>query len=63
VIPVLERLVIERCVPENVRSDDGREFTSRRMIGWAKEKKFTLIHIQPGRPMQIAVSSLLQPAG
>ena len=35
-----------------MRSDNGPEFTSRRMIGWAEEKKLTLVHIQPGRPMQ-----------
>ena len=52
VIRVLERLIMERDAPENVRSDNGPEFTSRRMIGWAEEKKLVLIHIQPGRPMQ-----------
>jgi putative transposase len=52
VIRVLERLIIERGVPENVRSDNGPEFTSRRMIGWAEETKLMLIHIQPGKPMQ-----------
>ena len=30
----------------------GPEFTLRRMLGWAEERKITLIHIQPGRPMQ-----------
>ena len=30
----------------------GPEFTSRRMIGWAGERKINLVHIQPGRPMQ-----------
>ena len=52
VIRVLERLIMERGVPENVRSDNGPEFTSRRMIGWAEENKLMLVHIQPGRPMQ-----------
>lgn len=52
VIRVLERLMLERGAPENVRSDNGPEFTSRRMIGWAEEKKVMLVHIQPGRPMQ-----------
>jgi putative transposase len=52
VIRVLERLIMEREMPENVRSDNGPEFTSRRMIGWAEERKLTLVHIQPGRPMQ-----------
>ncbi len=49
---VLERLIAERGRPENVRSDNGPEFTSRRMLGWAEDWKVTLVHIQPGRPMQ-----------
>lgn len=52
VIRVLERLMMDRGVPENVRSDNGPEFTSRRMIGWAEERKLMLVHIQPGKPMQ-----------
>ena len=51
VIRVLERLIAERGAPESVRSDNGPEFTSRRMIGWAEKHKITLIHIQPGKPM------------
>jgi putative transposase len=35
-----------------VHSDNGPEFTSRRIVGWAKERKVELLHIQPGRPMQ-----------
>lgn len=49
---VLEQLIEARGVPENVRSDNGPEFTSRRMLGWAEERKINLVHIQPGRPMQ-----------
>jgi putative transposase len=52
VIRVLERIALERGLPENVRSDNGPEFTSRKMIGWAEEKKLMRVHIQPGRPMQ-----------
>jgi len=48
----LDRLIEERGLPENVRSDNGPEFTSRRMLGWAEERKINLVHIQPGRPMQ-----------
>ena len=33
---VLERVIAERGRPENVRSDNGPEFTSRRMLGWAR---------------------------
>jgi putative transposase len=49
---VLDRLIEQRGRPENVRSDNGPEFTSRRIIGWAEERKVELVHIQPGRPMQ-----------
>lgn len=48
----LDRLIEDRGLPENVRSDNGPEFTSRRMLGWAEERKINLVHIQPGRPMQ-----------
>jgi putative transposase len=49
---VLDQLIDQRGLPENVRSDNGPEFTSRRMLGWAEERKINLVHIQPGRPMQ-----------
>jgi putative transposase len=49
---VLERLIGERGCPENVRSDNGPEFTSRRMLAWSQDWKVGLVHIQPGRPMQ-----------
>ena len=49
---VLERLIGERGRPENLRSDNGSEFTSRRMLGWAEDWKVGLVHIQPGKPMQ-----------
>jgi putative transposase len=49
---VLERLIEERGRPESLRSDNGPEFTSRRMLGWAEDWKIGLVHIQPGRPMQ-----------
>jgi putative transposase len=49
---VLDQLIAERGLPAGVRSDNGPEFTSRRMLGWAEERKIRLIHIQPGRPMQ-----------
>jgi putative transposase len=48
---VLESLIEERGRPESLRSDNGPEFTSRRMLGWAEDGKIGLVHIQPGRPM------------
>jgi putative transposase len=49
---VLDRLIEECGQPEIVRSDNGSEFASRRILGWAEERKLNLVHIQPGRPMQ-----------
>jgi putative transposase len=49
---VLEALIDERGRPEGVRLDNAPEFTSRRIVGWAEERKVDLVHIQPGRPMQ-----------
>lgn len=43
---VLDRLIEERGRPEAVRSDNGPEFTSRRMLGWAGEHKVELVHIR-----------------
>ena len=44
---VLERAIAERGRPEQVRSDNGPEFTSRKMLGWAEQWKVGLgcIHI------------------
>jgi putative transposase len=52
VIRVLQRLIEERGRPKAVHSDNGPEFTSRRMLGWAEDWKIGLVHIQPGQPMQ-----------
>jgi putative transposase len=43
---------LHRGRPESVRSDNGPEFTSRRMLAWSEDWKIGLVHIQPGRPMQ-----------
>jgi putative transposase len=44
---VLDRLIEARGLPENVRSDNGPEFTSRHMLGWAEERKMNQAYIQP----------------
>ena len=49
---VLDRLIEERGRPEALRSDNGPEFTSRRMLGWAEDHKVELVNIQPGKPQQ-----------
>jgi len=45
---VLERLIEQRGRPEAMRSDNGPEFCSRHMLGWAEEHTVALVHIQPG---------------
>lgn len=49
---VLERAIAEHGRPEQVRSDNGPEFTSRRMLGWSEDWKIGLVNIEPGKPMQ-----------
>ena len=49
---VLDRVIEERGRPESVRSDNGPEFTARRMVGWAEERQVSLVHIEPGKPQQ-----------
>jgi putative transposase len=49
---VLDEIIAKHGRPESLRSDNGPEFCSRRMLGWAEERKIVLVHIQPGRPMQ-----------
>jgi putative transposase len=49
---VLEDAIAERGTPRSLRTDNGPEFTSRHFVGWCEEHGITLVHIQPGRPMQ-----------
>ena len=49
---VLERVIAVRGRPEDVGSDNGPEFTSRRMLSWTGDWKVGLVYIHPGRPMQ-----------
>jgi putative transposase len=44
---VLDGVIAEHGRPESLRSDNGPEFCSRRMLGWAEERKIALVHIQP----------------
>ncbi len=49
---VLDRAIERFGKPQTIRCDNGPEFTSRRMLGWAEDWKVGLVHIQPGKPMQ-----------
>ena len=50
---VLDRVLEQRGIPERIRCGNGPELTSRHMLAWTIERRIELIHIQPGRPMQI----------
>jgi putative transposase len=49
---VLERVIEERGMPGSLRCDNGPEFTSLFFVEWCKDRGITLVHIQPGKPVQ-----------
>ena len=49
---VLERAIAERGVPGAIRCDNGPEFTSLFFTEWCKAQNITIVHIQPGKPVQ-----------
>ncbi len=54
VVAVLERLVHAGHQPKTIVLDNGPEFRSRRVLGWAKQAGVELAFTQPGRPTQNA---------
>lgn len=52
VIEVLERLHVERGLPDIVVTDHGSEFTSRAFDAWAYARGVKIDYIQPGKPIQ-----------
>lgn len=52
VIRVLTRLAEKRTLPKILKFDNGSEFTSNAVLGWAAEVDIDLHFIEPGRPMQ-----------
>jgi putative transposase len=52
VIEVLERLRIERGLPNVIVTDNGTEFTSRAFDAWAYARGVKIDFIQPGKPVQ-----------
>lgn len=49
---VLDHIIARRGLPERIRCDNGPELTSRHFLAWCVDRRITLEHIQPGRPMQ-----------
>ncbi len=54
VVDVLEQLGESRGLPQVIRSDNGREFIGKAMLGWAYENGVQLRPIEPGKPNQNA---------
>jgi putative transposase len=52
VVRVLSRLAEQRALPPTLKFDNGSEFTSNAMLGWAAQANVDLHFIEPGRPMQ-----------
>jgi len=51
---ILERLAVQRGLPQAIRTDNGREFCGRAMLTWAHVRGVKLFLIQPGKPNQNA---------
>ena len=52
VIEVLMKLFCERGVPVHVRSDNGSEFTAKRVRAWLKRLDIKPLFIEPGSPWE-----------
>ncbi|MCP2936639.1 integrase core domain-containing protein, partial [Salmonella enterica subsp. enterica serovar Typhimurium] len=52
VVEILSRLISERGAPKFLRSDNGPEFVSTRLLQWAADKGLQMALSQPGKPWQ-----------
>lgn len=48
----LQELIGDKGKPEQIRSDNGTEFTSIAILKWAEEASVKWHYIEPGKPMQ-----------
>lgn len=51
---ILDRLALERALPQAIRTDNGKEFCGRAMLAWAHARGVRLFLIEPGKPNQNA---------
>jgi transposase InsO family protein len=51
---ILDRLALERGLPQAIRTDNGKEFCGRVMLTWAHARGVRLFLIEPGKPNQNA---------
>jgi transposase InsO family protein len=52
VLAVLNELFLERGVPVHIRSDNGSEFTARKVRAWLKLLQIRPLFIEPGSPWE-----------
>ena len=50
VVTILKQLTARHGVPQRIQTDNGSEFASRVLDGWAHEQGVTLDFSRPGRP-------------
>ena len=53
-VRILDRLAVERGLPQAIRTDNGKEFCGRAMLSWAHARGVRLFLIEPGKPNQNA---------
>jgi putative transposase len=51
---VLDRIAVERGLPEAIVVDNGPEFRGRALAAWSEDRGVRLEFIQPGKPVQNA---------
>lgn len=51
---ILDRLAVQRGLPQAIRTDNGKEFCGRAMLTWAHARGVKLFLIEPGKPNQNA---------
>lgn len=51
---ILDRVAVQRGLPQAIRTDNGKEFCGRIMLNWAHARGVKLFLIQPGKPNQNA---------
>lgn len=52
VLNCLNRLILERGVPEHIRSDNGSEFTAIAVREWLSKLHIKTLYIEPGSPWE-----------
>jgi putative transposase len=52
VVDVLQQIIEERGKPQQIRVDNGPEFTGKVFTKWCEQHAIEIKFIQPGRPMQ-----------